>query len=516
MQTVQKVETGAPVVHLIAHTPTPYDMSVASARTCYSPVLVRPGEVTQGQRERIGPSIFEAGHHTPFQHPTFVFGLENVSRQFAWAFLHAHPFYNSEQSSQRYNLMPEPKVHVPPAVAADPAARRVFDDAVLAAWAAYHRLYEMLVPDYGRLMQAIGRKKGQTEKQMATDATKKAMENARYVVPIAAFTSMYHTVSGIVLQRYYRMMHAGDCPTETAAVVSRMVEEVKKVDPTFFEMVPNEPLPAERVLEAGSRKQGAGDEAAAAFDKRLDGLSSRLVQYDAQAEALVAESVREVAGAHLSDDEAIDLVVDPRKNPHLVDTVNAWGHSPLMRALNHAQYAFKKKMSHSADSQEQRHRTLPGSRPMLSRMHTRRPDYVTPDVFAEDAEAKRLFDDTMAHLWEAKERLLSMRVPAEQAVYLLPNATSIRYTQSGSFLDYMHKWRLRTCFLAQTEIYQTAYEELAQVGKVHPRLAKHAGPPCVERLGMWDSGGPQGPCPEGSRWCGVDVWRNWPNVKRPF
>ncbi len=38
-----------------------------------------------------------------------------------------------------------------------------------------------------------------------------------------------------------------------------------------------------------------------------------------------------------------------------------------MRTLDHAHYTFRKKLSHSADSQDQRHRMVPGSRPLLSR-----------------------------------------------------------------------------------------------------------------------------------------------------
>ena len=34
--------------------------------------------------------------------PNFVFILDNVSRLAIWSFFHAHPFYNSEQVSQRY------------------------------------------------------------------------------------------------------------------------------------------------------------------------------------------------------------------------------------------------------------------------------------------------------------------------------------------------------------------------------------------------------------------------------
>jgi hypothetical protein len=42
-----------------------------------------------------------------------------------------------------------------------------------------------------------------------------------------------------------------------------------------------------------------------------------------------------------------------------------------MRALQHANYTFAKKISHTADSQDQRHRMVPGSRPLLTLADTR-------------------------------------------------------------------------------------------------------------------------------------------------
>ena len=218
----------------------------------------------------------------------------------------------------------------------------------------------------------------------------------------------------------------------------------------------------------------------------------------------------------MSDDEAIELVVKPESNPYLLDTLNVWTHSPLMRTLNHSHYVFQKKISHTADSQDQRHRTVPASRPLLTRVHTREPDYITPEVIENNSEAKAIYDETMQKLWDAKNQLVDSGVPAEFACYLLPNATAIRFTQSGSLLNLMHKWRLRTCFLAQREIYDRSVDELAQVAAVHPRLTKYLGPPCVFNKGLVSFGEPQGPCPEGARWCGINVWNNFPKVKRPF
>jgi hypothetical protein len=51
-------------------------------------------------------------------------------------------------------------------------------------------------------------------KAVEREAEKKAIETARYVIPIAAFTSMVHTVSGLVLHRLHRMLNAGDTPYE--------------------------------------------------------------------------------------------------------------------------------------------------------------------------------------------------------------------------------------------------------------------------------------------------------------
>ncbi|VVB66197.1 Thymidylate synthase ThyX [Candidatus Gugararchaeum adminiculabundum] len=511
--------SGEPIVKLLAYTENPYALSVASARTCYSPKVIFASEVNEGQKDRIGKAIFEAGHHTPFQHPTFVFGIENVSRQFVWSFLHSHPYYNSDQSSQRYNVLNEARAVVPAGLKGE--AKGVYEKAVLDAWGAYNRLSKILVEDNFRLMENIGRMKKQNEKQIRTDAEKKSIENARYVLPVAAFTSLYHTVSGIVLQRYARIAGTGDCPSETRKVVSMMIEEVKKIDPDFFgrigkgEIAENE-LPESKM----SAKVKADANFAKKFDAGLGGYAnSKLISFDAKAEEIVAESVREVFGVgreQLSEDEAIDAVVNPKKNQYLLDTLNVWQHSPLMRSLNHVNYTFRKRISHTADSQNQRHRATPGSRPLLTRVHTREPDYVMPEVIGKNKEAKGIYEGMMKELWDAKNKLIGMGVAPEFACYLLPNAVNVRFTESGSLIGYMHKWRMRTCFVAQNEICDASMQELEQAVKVHPRLTKYIGPPCTYRNGLVENRELEGPCPEGPRWCGIKVWLGFPKVKRPF
>src|ERR1700740_467255 len=126
----------------------PYDSAIAAARTCYAPRLISPEEITDKQRTTIGAATYYAGHHTVYQHAHFEFGLENVSRQFVWSFLHAHPFYNSEQQSQRYVRLDRPQAYVPPEGtphfgAAEPA---LYERAITRAWDCYRRLSLLLEP----------------------------------------------------------------------------------------------------------------------------------------------------------------------------------------------------------------------------------------------------------------------------------------------------------------------------------------------------------------------------------
>ena len=232
------VETAAPRVTLRNYFSRPYDSAIAAARTCYSSSLVTPGQVTETQRTLIGAATFEAGHHTVYQHATFEFGLENISRQFVWSFLHSHPFYNSEQQSQRYVRMDRVSAFVPPLAG---EARQVYERAVERAWQTYNELSALLKPTTHEVLAEIWKLDENSHerrvKKVRNQSGKKAIEIARYVLPVAAFTTMVHTISGITLHRLWRMHRASDTPTEAGQVVEQMVERVREVDPAFIEKI---------------------------------------------------------------------------------------------------------------------------------------------------------------------------------------------------------------------------------------------------------------------------------------
>ncbi len=491
----------------------PYDGAISAARTCYSPRVVDPDEITPGQRERIGPLTFQGGHHTVFQHATFEFSLSGISRQLVWCFLHAFPYYNTEQQSQRYVRLDEVAAHVPPALEGE--ARSLYESAIERAWSAYRELTRRLEPRtreiLGDLWRLDRRQSKAFGRSVAREAEKKAIETARYVIPIACHTAMVYTVSGIVLHRLRRMVHACDVPREAADVVGRMVACVERIDPDFFGRIGDPPLAEEELPEARFAPPTFGDPAALeAFDKSLDGRRSRLVDHGVRSPAVVAAAVRHVLGrADLDDESALALALDPARNRLWLETLNVSAHSPLLRALAHAHYVFRKKLSHTADSQDQRHRTVPGSRPLLSRTVPARVDVVEPGLIAEDPGCRAVFEEAVEAAWDARSRLLDRDVAPELALYVLPNALAVRFEESGSLLDLVHKWNMRTCFNAQREIFEASMEEIEQVRAVHPELVRHVGPPCFVRTGLV-----RPRCTEGSHFCGVPVWRSFPDVSR--
>jgi thymidylate synthase ThyX len=511
---LQQVETDQPRVTLRNAFAHPFDSAIAAARTCYAPRLIGPGEITEKQRVNIGAATFYGGHHTVYQHAHFEFGLENVSRQFVWSFLHSHPFYNSEQQSQRYVRLDRARAWVPPeSLFFNAQARAIYTRAVARAWHFYRELSAALLPQARAILADIwhlgpmshARRVEKVERQ----AEKRAIEIARYVLPVAAFTTLVHTLSGIVLHRLWKMHAACDTPGEARLVVAEMVARVRDVDPAFFDRFENEPLD-----DLPEWKQAAADGQAFAreFDARLGRRTSLMVDYSPDSAAVMADAYRAVLGMardSCTDAEALDRLLNPARNPYRLQTLNVGMHAPMMRALEHAHFTFAKKISHTADSQDQRHRMVPASRPLLTLADTRSPDYVVPMVIRDNPRAREIYEQAMVEAWTAKNALLERGVPLEIALYLLPNAKCIRLIESGSLLHLMHKWTMRTCFNAQEEIYQASMEELEQVRAALPALARFLGPPCHLRAGIATP-----ICTEGSHFCGVKVWQDFPATVR--
>jgi len=279
-------------------------------------------ERARRRRDALATSIYEAGHHTTFQHAHFQFALNNVSRQFIWSFLHSHPFYNSEQVSQRYVTVKPGNYAVPP-LAAEPLA--IYQKTVDAQQEAYEDLCKLLFSPTAEAYYGRYPSRRRLADKYDREVRKKAQEVARYVLPVATFAYMYHTVSGITLLRYYRACEQFDAPLEQRLVVGAMVRELLKLDPSYAAVL-EEPIPADELPEADVMRRTASDERERRafldrFDDEMGDRVSLLIDYPARNEESLAAAVREVLGCgpgrvvgqalrHLTD----RVVEDPARN----------------------------------------------------------------------------------------------------------------------------------------------------------------------------------------------------------
>jgi thymidylate synthase ThyX len=341
---------------------------------------------------------------------------------------------------------------------------------------------------------------------------RKAYEVARYVLPVATYTYLYHTISALTLLRYARLSDHFDVPTEQRILVSKMIDAVLERDPLFANEL-NDPIPLDETPEYAfleeRRESGANSSSSAfreEFDERLDGQVSALVGHSQNAEETLADGVRSVLGtprSELSEEDALALLLDPAKNRYYAETLNVHTLTKLSRAMAHVHYTFAKKLSHTADSQDQRHRMVPASRPILRAHYTGEPDTIVPKLMAKNSEACDVYERVNRCAFENIDRLLELGVPDEHAFYLLPNGTALRFMESGSLLHLNHKWRTRLCYTAQEEIFHASVAEVLAVQRVHPAIGRYLHAPCWFRQHT-----PEKPfCPEGDRFCGVAVWK---------
>lgn len=535
-----------PTVQLLQEESTshPFAVTVAAAWSCYgakparaenvlklvygeaSPTLSADKLAARDDRRdraiKLYADLFAAGHHTTFQHSTFIFVLDNVSRLAIWSFFHSHPFYNSEQVSQRYRevtgetmMAPDLPGHLAP----------VYDRAIQASFDAYVRIGEILTPDFERMYAQVfpARAKAQGDaarERFANDVQKRSQEVARYILPLATPAHLYHTVNGLTLLRYYVLANQPDAPTEVRYIVNQMISQVLEMDP-YFLGGPGHPLDlsalgAEQTLEAQTfndwranldQNRDTAERFFEEYDAQLGGLNSKLVSHNPNGERLFAEAIRTVMGIDgesLSDTDAIARVLDGAQNAYHGNAVFLGMHSKLMQTMNHVQFTFQKRISGAEDAQNQRHRGTPGSSPMLTAHLRRNPDVITPWAIRQNPEALAVYNEAVDTMWQAKNELLAADGNPETALYLLPNSHNLRFHESGSLLNYYWKWIKRLCLDAQREISETAVQEVLQVREVFPTIGHYVdGPPCVMR----DRASRKPICPEGERYCGIPIWR---------
>ena len=116
---------------------------------------------------------------------------------------------------------------------------------------------------------------------------------------------------------------------------------------------------------------------------------------------------------------------------------------------------------------------------------------VVPETIACSEKRSELFSKAVKAAAEVYKALVADGVPAEDARFVLPNASETKIIVTMNARELLHFFELRCCERAQWEIRALAIEMLRLVKPVAPVIFSSAGPACVA-----------GGCPEGSMTCG--------------
>lgn len=119
-------------------------------------------------------------------------------------------------------------------------------------------------------------------------------------------------------------------------------------------------------------------------------------------------------------------------------------------------------------------------------------EYVTPAKIKDNDQASIAYQNIMADIGKAYDKLIEAGIPKEDARMVLPNACKTRMIVTMNVRELWHFFNLRCCLRAQWEIRELANEMLKFCRKEAPLLFKHSGASCVRN----------GYCPEGKMSCG--------------
>jgi len=380
-------------------------------------------------------------------HYHFTVLIEGMSRLLIWRMLHSHPFYNSEQVSQRYAKMKIDNFTYPKEADKE-KWQKYYEEMFLY----YEELIEKLTPKIEEILPKFKKK----------EAKKRAQEFARYLLPQGMNAHLYHTINVITALRYIAAAKVmPEAKSEAIEFVTKLEEEMLRIDEDLkplIEFAKNEKAVFPKIdIEKIKQKHGVNEDRVKVFD---------IVDYD-------FEMNENYAGVMRLSSMLLDESILGSFNSYI-------------------------KLSLSADAQNQRHRRSPAVRPKLEDIY-KRDYYIPPVIKGEVLDVYKKAIDRSYEFFEDQRDVLGFG----EAAYALLNAHNIEIVEHDDFNAFAHKAQMRLCYNAQEEIFDITYEQVKQLRDAGVSAAKNFLPPCTirykEKIKPY--------CPEGERFCGVKVWK---------
>jgi thymidylate synthase (FAD) len=192
------------------HTPEPDRLVALAARRCYSSRAAHDIEERLAPEEiaRLLDFLRQRNHLSPFEHADFTFSADGISRALSHQLVR-HRIASYSQESQRYvNYMKTEQLPyvVPPSIAANPHAARIFAETVDKTLSAYREMVNAGV----------------------------APEDARYVFPNAIETKLVFTMNARSLFNFFEQRCCIKAQWEIRILALEMLKAVRQVAPLIF------------------------------------------------------------------------------------------------------------------------------------------------------------------------------------------------------------------------------------------------------------------------------------------
>ena len=193
-------------VALIQYTPDPEKVVAAAARLCYSadPVPELLERLDDASVANFVRKLREMGHLSTFEHVSFQFSIDGVSRALSHQLVR-HRIASYSQRSQRYVKENGFEFVIPPSISRNPAAL-----------GRYEMVMARLQEDYQELLNCV------------------PAEDARYVLPNACTTSLMASFNARSLLNFFEHRTCTRAQWEIRNLAETMLELVRDVAPNLF------------------------------------------------------------------------------------------------------------------------------------------------------------------------------------------------------------------------------------------------------------------------------------------
>lgn len=217
-------------VILLSHTPVPEYMVALAAKLCYSDATINDlaDKVADSDVAKYLNMLTDLGHESPFEHVTFTFGIEGISRACSHQLVR-HRIASYSQKSQRYVDEDTFEFIIPPAIRNADYGMQIFGQAMQNCMEEYRTLKAILVKYH----------KEHTFADLPADeaqrkAEKLANEDARFVLPNACSTSIIVTMNVRSLWNFFKHRCCNRAQWEIREVANQMLERCSAVAPNLF------------------------------------------------------------------------------------------------------------------------------------------------------------------------------------------------------------------------------------------------------------------------------------------